>query len=515
MKKFYDIKNGIASSSDNGLLVVAVSMSVVIKTILLINSHVVNDDAVRYANAAYQLMQGNWSSAFSHEIMLSYAFLLGLVHFLTNDWGLAGQLISVTFLTLTIFPLYYLTKELFGTRPALWTVVAFNLIPAFNELAAEVVKDAPYLFFMTTALCLGCRPRSEPRFSNHLLVIGCIVLATLFRFEAVVLLGLYFLWLLFQAVFHPASRAHAFNGLLLYVGMLAVCVGVVAGLLFFGAMEIATVKSIYLRFSEHYLKPDLFRDYRGIYGYLKAGEHNFAGGQWSNDFFEIARHFMPVIYLLGLLQIIGTALSPVYLVPLCLGLWALNLPARNIGLLLWTVVVYVLLGYFFIMTRNFLSERYVLVVVILLLPIAGHGFEQLVSRLIASKHQKVFASFVVALFLILPIYKSFAEASDEKIEIRSAADWLKSNTDAASSRMATTDERVPFYAGLYREHYEILSGQGTRFDLDGLKRNCSLLVVDVPLQDRPEWPVYENFALVKMFPGKKRAVLIYEKIHPL
>ena len=289
--------------SDFKIITFFVFLSILLKTIIIINCDIVNDDAVRYANSAYQLMRGNFTEAFSHEKMLLYTFLLGLVHTLINDWGLAGQILSVIFLTLTLIPLFFLTKRLFGARVALWAVAAFNLVPAINELASKVVKDAPFLFFMTTALWIGCKNLAETRFSSHLIIVCCAALSALFRFEGVVFLILYFFWLLFHASFRPSSRLGAMRGLICFVGILVVCIGFVLGVLFYGELEIITIKSIYLRFSQHYFKPDPLVNYHAIYHHLKSVEQNFSGGQWSNDFFELARHFMLIIYFLGILHL--------------------------------------------------------------------------------------------------------------------------------------------------------------------------------------------------------------------
>jgi len=291
-----------------------------------------------------------------------------------------------------------------------------------------------------------------------------------------------------------------------------VCIGFVLGVLFYGELEIITIKSIYLRFSQHYFKPDPLVNYHAIYHHLKSVEQNFSGGQWSNDFFELARHFMLIIYFLGILQVFGTAIYPIYLIPLCLGLWSIRSTHCDISLLLWTVLAYVCMAYYFIVTRNFLSERYVNIVVVLLLPIVALGFEKIRVRLVALGPQKTVAALAVALFVVLPIYHAFAAISGSKSEIRLAGDWLKTNRDSTLNRMATTDERVPFYAGLMRGQYEIFPNDDQReYGVFAERSGSSLLVLLISSRDTTKIPSYSSFTLIKEFRGKKSIVLIYEK----
>lgn len=130
-------------------------LSLLIKIIAISNVQVINPDGVRYVNSAHELFQGNFHAAFGHEKMLLYTFTLGVFHFFIQDWFLAGLVLSGFFLTLTLVPLYFLTRNLFGQKAAFWAGIFFAVLPSVNGMSTEVVKGGPFLFFMAMALFLS------------------------------------------------------------------------------------------------------------------------------------------------------------------------------------------------------------------------------------------------------------------------------------------------------------------------------------------------------------------------
>lgn len=505
-----DIFRKIPSNEANKRFIAVVLASLLIKSILIANATVVNGDAIRYFNSAHQLLQGNIPSAFSHEKMLFYTFVLGIFKLIFRDWEFSGYLLSLVFLTLTLIPLYFFTKEVFGANAAIWTAIAFCLIPSINELTVNVVKDAPFLFFAMTALFFAYKALESSKYTAFLLTFSCALMATLFRFEGLIFLGSYILWLLLNIVFRSSLRPAAYRGVLLFSVVLVVGLSVFIGLnLFFGP---SWSEMIWIRFREHYFQTNLLNGYQAIYGHLREVENNFSGGQWTNDFFEIARYNLPLIYLLGILQVLASAIFPAYLVPLYLGVKLSRLSKGGVRLLCWMVVTYLLLAYFFIVTRNFLAERYLIIVVVMLLPLAGSGFEQFLESLSIKRFRTIANIVIVICFLFIPLYRTFIETRTEKAEIRYAGMWLKTSGKAAHSKLITTDERIPFYSGLWRDKYQIFpEGTGGNFEAVAIDGNYSIMVLDMAPRNVASLPKFEKYALIKEFRGNKKTILIYER----
>jgi uncharacterized membrane protein YGL010W len=283
-----------------------------------------------------------------------------------------------------------------------------------------------------------------------------------------------------------------------------------------GFINPTLLDTIWLRFSQHYLSTDLLGSYRTIYNHLESVEGNFPGGQWSNDFFEAARDNLPLIYFTGMMQNLISVLFPVNIVPLYFGLTNVNNRDSKIGLLVLAIITYLSMAFFFIVTYNYMSPRYLMIVVIMLLPFVGHGFEQIRSRLLHSRQMKIFMAGIFVLFICFPLYKSIGTTRNQKIEYRHAGEWLKQHRDVLRQRIITTDERIPFYAGLMRGNYAVFP-QEKALDFERLARdsNSSIMALDVSLSDEVVFPSFSNYTLVKEFRSGKKAVLIYESVQTI
>lgn len=512
LMKMYHYLRRVVVGDGSQPLIPLLGLSLLIKALIIYGTDVVNPDAVRYANSAHQILGGDLSAAFQHEKMLLFSLTLAAARLLVGDWVLAGQLISTVFLTLTLVPLYLLTKDLFGSKAAIWASAAFILIPSLNELASKVVKDAPFLFFILLALWLGQRALVNQRLGFIAASCGCAVAAAMFRLEGLLFLCAYFMWLIFQILFRQVAQPAATRGLLLYAFVPVSGFITMSVLLLAGFLEIGSLETVWRRFSQHYFQFDVTSVHNAIYDHLKSVEESFPGGQWGHDFFEIARYNILIVYLVGLLQALTAAIFPIFIVPLFIGVRAARRCECNPGVLIWTLAAYLGMVYFFMVTRNFLSERYLLIVVVMLLPFVGHGFERLKVKLSAFRFQKISLVVFVVLFIGLPIYKSFADTRNEKTEIRLAGEWLKQNQDILRQRIVTTDERVPFYAGLMRNDYDVFP-DGMRQDFGQYARanGNSLLVLSMSLRKGEKPPSLGEYILVKEFYGYKKVVLIYSK----
>lgn len=503
--------NSLAESNKTSRLLALIFLSIVVNALIINASDVVNPDGIRYFNAADQLMQGNVAAAFAHEKMLGYVFTLGLFHLLIDDWFLAGQILSATFLSLSIVPLYALAKDWFEPKAALWACLGFIVLPAANGLAIKVVKDAPFLFFFLLALWFGHKAFAALRLDSVVATFVFTVVAAQFRFEAVIFLIVYFFWMLFRALFKPEERRIAVRGVLIYFVVSTCCIVSLLGLLWTDVVDIALLKSVWARFSEHYLSVSLFDNYHAIYNHLKSVERNFPGGQWTNDFFELARYSMPLIYLIGLFQILAVTVFPVNLVPLLWGLHSINFRDTRYALLFSTLFSYITMAYLYMVSRNFLAERYLMVVVVMLLPLAGYGFERLRLQLAVSRFRRLAAAVAVVMLVCLPLYKSYADATSGKLEIRQAGEWLQENRNLVRQRMISSDERIPFYAGLLRGSYDVFP-DGGQYDPEEMARacGCDLLVLDTATQSAEHAPAFTRYVLIKEFRGENIEVLIYE-----
>ncbi|MDT8440444.1 MAG: glycosyltransferase family 39 protein [Desulfuromonadales bacterium] len=503
--------NDDVPGSDLRRVVFLFLLALVLKGLVASAIDVVNPDGIRYANSAYQLWQGNIAAALSHEKMLFYSLTLALAYKICGDWVVAGQLISVLFLSLTVFPLYVLTRALFGWRAAVWSALAFVLLPSTSALAGTVVKDAPFLFFLMSATCLGYKAVEERRSAWFVLAFISMLLATLYRFEGILFWGVYSAWLAGAALIHPDKRAGLGRGLAIFLGLPLLGLCSLLALILTDVVSADFLLNVWLRIKTHYFHFDFLATYSSIYEFLKSAEKDFLGGIDTNDFFEIARYYILLIYAVGLVHVIFASVFPGYFVVAVYGLYA-SLKKKVFPYYLFFIIMsYLAMLYFFMITRNFVAERYTLVVALLLLPFFGYGFQSASALARTVRAKRTLLTLSLVLLVAVPLYRSYTKTIKEKVEIRHAGEWLKAHRDVVRQRIITNEKRIPFYAGLMADGYDLfaLNGQEGYAGQAASNRNPLVVLSLSRRQDVPP-PVWNGFVLVKEFRGAYKTVLIYE-----
>jgi hypothetical protein len=252
--------------------------------------------------------------------------------------------------------------------------------------------------------------------------------------------------------------------------------------------------------------------YRNIYQHLKDVEENFPGGQWTNDFFEYARYNIYLIYLVGMIQTFCKALFPVFILPLIFGLNLRNQCNRQLVLFLTVLGTFFGLDYFFLLSNNFLSARYLLVLVVLSLVLVGYGADRMISSFPVVRYRRTVFSVVIIFCLLLPLGKTFTKGLNEKIEIKEAGTWLRDHRDVVSSRMIVNDERIAFYAGLLRGDYDTFQNERIeKLEQKALRGGNSVIVIYRSNGDLALLPEFKQFVLVEKFSGRKKVAMIYER----
>ena len=278
-----------------------------------------------------------------------------------------------------------------------------------------------------------------------------------------------------------------------------------------GFAPVEKLPDIFQRFS-HYFQTDLLSTYKKIYQHLKDVEDSFPGGLWSNDYFEFARKYIFPIYLIGMIQIFLESISLYFLIPLFFGLNLKGTWSRSLLLLLSVIVGFLVMDYFFIVSRNFIASRYMLVPVVLSFTLVGYGTERLVSVAQKSRYREAVLCSAIILCLLFPLVRTYYKSFNEKHEIKQAGVWLGGNRDLSHVRMIVTEERVAYYAGLFRESYK------TAYEVNhnllsaiALKEDYDIVVVYLKLNNLDQMTAWDEFNLVKTFEGRKKVVMIYER----
>ncbi len=492
-------------------LVLLLVFSLFIKSYLIYQAQIINPDGIRYINSANEMFQGNIAAAFYHEKMLGYTFLLGLVHLIFTDWFVAGKVLSCVALVLTTLPLYLITRELFGQRAAFFAALIFTVVPNVNERSVTVIKDPAFLFLVVLALWLVIYALRESRWGVSLAAGLLCCLSVLVRPDGIVFFSAVTFFLMFSIVFFPKCRYASLQHLASF------CFFPLAALLLAifpfaaGLVSDEVLPNISIRFA-YYFQTDLTQIYMSIYQHLKDVEDNFPGGNIPNDFFEFARHNIYLIYLIGLMQTFLKSMFPVFVVPLAFGLNLQNRWNRLVALLLTVLGVFLLMDYLFLMSRNFLSARYLFVPVTLSFIFAGYGMDRMIAYIQTCRFRKTFIFFALMLCVVFPAARSFTSVSHEKLEIKNAGIWLRDYRNVAPDRMIVNDERIAFYAGLMRSDYHPFRDEKIdRLEKTAQQLNMEVIAVYLRKTDVANLTDFKEFKLVKSFEGEEHVAMIYER----
>jgi len=492
-------------------LVILLGISFLVKALLIGQAEIINIDGIRYINSAHELFQGNISAAFAHEKMLGFTFLLGLTHLVVPDWYFAGKVLSSVALILTTIPIYFIALELFGRRAAFFTALIFTVAPVVNGKCKSVIKDPVSLLLLVSSLCLIIYALKELRLGFAFFAGVLSILSVSIRPEGALFFLIIVLFLGGCIIFQRADRKLTLKCLAAFcafpLGVLCLVVIMFAT----GVVPVEKLSTVYLKFA-YYFQTDFMQSYGSIYQHLKDVEDTFPGGQWANDYFEFARKYLLLIYLAGLAQIFFESISPFFLIPLFFGLNLKGVWSKSLLLLLSVLAGFLLMDYFFIVTRNFLANRYMLLPVVLSFTLVGYGVDRMVSSLQNVRFRDAVFAVAIVLCLFLPVARTFYKHSDEKREIKQAGVWLRENRDLSHTKIIVTDERVAYYAGLFRNSYQSFLGENlNQLKAVALDGSYDTIVVYRKKADLDKMPLFEKFALVETFEGRKKVTMIYER----
>jgi len=491
-------------------LLFLLSISALIKVSLALSVKVINPDGDDFILAAQQFASWNFGEGLALSPVPFFPLLITLVHFFVPGWIAAARVATILPLVLALIPLYLLTNELFGQRPAFWASLLFALAPFPNECATEVIRGPVFLLFFACAVYFGLKAIQARRPVSYLTAAFFSWLAILFRVEGIIFIPFFLAFLVILAFTRPEERAPFLRGIALWVAfpLLALAVSLVllgpeaASLVRFSDVSQPLKKLLQLRFLENYYQ---------VYDQLKAMEAlaPYPGGK--QNFAEIARHFMPLIYLLGLLQSLVKVIFPLYVIPLFWG-FRHSFGRRQV-FILSLIALYLFMVYYRLIQRDFVQDRFLFAPAFFLYPWIGAGTAKIVTSLKQSPRGRLLVGLMV-IFLVLPaLYKSVSPVFKQDNIISIVGEWLADREELQEARIITNDSRILFYAGRgndflrynerdYAQRYGAMEEMARSNRLD-------LIIIRVSVKKRGIIPDFHQFKKIKEFLGKKNIAVIY------
>jgi 4-amino-4-deoxy-L-arabinose transferase-like glycosyltransferase len=518
MKKLITFENiSKWAESKNGLIYI-ICISVMLKAFFLASDSLINNDGLLYISAAQEFAKGHFKEGLNVFPMPFYSLLIVIIHFLIPDWAMAARVISVLFMVFTLIPLYLLTKELFDRKAAFWACLTFALAPASNGLATDVIRDPGFIFCTAWSVYFALRSSQSSRIFYFAATAFFSLVSILFRIEGIILVLIYPVYFSFLSYLKDQERTTLLKGVLLFMLIplfLITAYYILSG--FNGQFSFNRSDEIYGEIQK-LLKIEFLNNYQNLSLQLEILVQSSPYPGFKNNFAEIAKHYIPVIYFLGFAETFFIALFPLFIIPL---FFSVKVPVKiRHVFVLALLIVFVLLAYYFLIKMDFLTERYISIPVLLTYPWIGAGMHQFFEYLSRKYSKKVFV-IVFLLFIISPLYKCVEQEIKKDDSLIIAAKWIEKNPDTLKLRIITGDKRFLFYAG--REFWvgDVFSGNSGdayyRLDDKGagynemekiaVENKFDLLFLRV--SSKKEAPQFNIYKKIKEIKGRKNISYIF------
>ena len=175
------------------------------------NAQIITNDGLLYIKIAKSISSGDLQGVTDYGFFNLYSFLIALFQIALHDWEFSGKMVSIVFGTLTIIPLFFLTKRLFNQNVAIVSALLYCIHPRFVEYSSDVLREPVFWFFSVTALWLTWEGISRKKYFPFVLSSLATGLAIFSRLEGALVFFVVILWILW---FLFSDRRNRKKGLL-------------------------------------------------------------------------------------------------------------------------------------------------------------------------------------------------------------------------------------------------------------------------------------------------------------
>ncbi len=512
--------------NDRIMLAGIMMLSLAIKLFVFGFDHVINPDGVLYIAAAQKIASGNVIAALKLYPMFAYPMLLASIQWLVPDWITAARIVNIAAMVIATIPLFGITRILFNRNAAFWATLCFALTPEANEQIPSVLRDPVFLLLALATVHFFLKGLASKSIQ---FIFGALILAGssfLFRVEGVVLLMAPIFYLSLKGMMTKDAPEKRFlrQSLALWIGFPLVLLVLLTTLF---SSQLLTQNRLWQFTDEiHRIRTfTAFENYQEIYRFFKTIEDQPPFSPYSKSLPAIVRHWMPLIYLIGVLEYFVKQVFIVFIIPLIIVVRRYfsrqnkTIAAeKSFILLIW--VIYMALILYAYMVRDFIQGRFLFTPAILLYPWVGHGLTLIWEWLGSIRFARAM-QIALALLVIAPAgVKSLQAVTQNDSDQLEVVQFIKSDAKLATAKILFSDPRHWLYcqssdpylpmsqaAGAVSTY--LANGQIGAIEKRAMRYQADAIVLAVNLNKTATIPELKRYDLYHKLPARKGATVIY------
>ncbi len=180
------------------LAILVIGLGFVIRLFCFQYTSIISPDGVLYIHQARAIYYGLTDSLTScgRDFVSNYPILIAGAYGILGDWVVAAKSVSLVFGTLTLVPLYLLSRRFFDDKVSTLVTLIFALIPVLIDRSADTTRAPLLWFFSILGLYLFVSQLDKKNHLYLLLSSLSFVMATWARVEAFLLIVVSCLYML-------------------------------------------------------------------------------------------------------------------------------------------------------------------------------------------------------------------------------------------------------------------------------------------------------------------------------
>ncbi len=412
-------------------------------------SGIIAPDGIAYINTARMISSGDLQGISGFSFFSLYPFLIVVAQRFFGDWEVAGRSVSVILGSLTVIPLFLLTRRLISARVAFIASLLYAISPRFVEYSSDVLRESAFWFFAMSALWSAWEGLTRRSWLHLVLSSFFAGLSVFTRMEGIPV----FLVIVSWSIYLFLRKDFDTKGLLSRL------------LVFLIALPIIFSPGLY------FLKNRLGHWEFGLAGVKVPQLLEKGGGEVVKDeavaldktsaqfrsFLDIANRHKYLSYFAEVVYKFIKSFNVLFFMLLLFGLFrrrTIPYSKNEIAILIWFGIFF-FTAYVYVAKTDYLSTRHGLLMAIPALLWAGIGFYELggkmerwIRRMGRTETYSGFADALLLLIILVAIVpKTLSASGTDKVELKEAGKYLKKMNYADATFVGDPAlQRVVFYA---------------------------------------------------------------------